>query len=580
MREIARTLWREATPFVRVRLWGVLALVVAAAVLTALGPVALRFIVDDLTGQGKGPSESLVLPLMLYVLALWLARTSNELRNLVFARVNQRVLRTLSERVFSHLMHLPLRFHFERQTGAVSQTLDNGLEGLQLVLRHLVFTCLPVVVELGTVLVVLVRLVTWPFLLLFCGAVVCYLVTFAYSAATITKAARTASAARIEATAALTDALLNYETVKYFTAEAPVEDRVTGALGRSESAWVGFYRRYALNGLVVAGIFVGFVVAAVSYAIEEVRRGRMTLGDFVLVNMYMLQVVRPIEMIGYAMQGLSQGVAMLEKIVHLFREPTEPGLGYGTQGACGPGCLVFEDVRLSYGGARPVLDKVSFRVAAGHTLGIVGPSGSGKSTVVRVLMRLLEPESGRILVDEVPISGMALQDLRRSIAVVPQDTILFDDTVRYNIAFGRANASLEEIEEAARIAQLHEFVMTLPDRYDTLVGERGVKLSGGERQRVSIARAVLKSPRIYVFDEATSSLDSRTELEILRSLRVISRLNTTLVIAHRLSTVVHADEIVVLENGQIAERGTHHALLRRNGRYAALWKAQQNGAAA
>jgi ATP-binding cassette subfamily B protein len=223
---------------------------------------------------------------------------------------------------------------------------------------------------------------------------------------------------------------------------------------------------------------------------------------------------------------------------------------------------------------------VSFRVSAGRTLGIVGPSGSGKSTVVRLLMRLLEPDSGAVLLDSVPISGMALQDLRRSIAVVPQDTVLFSESLRYNIAFGRADASVGEIEEAARVAQLHDLVMTLPDRYDTVVGERGVKLSGGERQRVSIARAVLRSPRIYVFDEATSSLDSGTEREILRSLRTISRANATLVIAHRLSTVVHADEIVVLENGRIAEQGTHDSLLNRNGRYAALWKAQQDGAAA
>lgn len=580
LREIVFLLSREATPFVTTRVAGVLALVIAAAVLTALSPVALKLIVDGLATHGRGWSVSPLALVTLYVLALWLARTANQVRQLVFAQAEQHIYRTLSERFFAHVMRLPLRFHLDRQTGGVSQTLDNGLQGLRLILHHLVFTCLPVAVQLTTVLLVLVDLVTLPFLLLFFGALACYVVAFAYSAAIITKMARNASAARVDATAAMTDALLNYETVKYFTAETLIQDRVARSLDRAESAWVGFYRHYALNGLVVAAVFAAFLAGTVFYATEEVRKGRMTVGDFVLVNTYMLQIVQPIEMMGYAMQGLSQGAAMLEKLAQLFREPTECGLGACKGGATGPGSLEFQDVCLSYGGGRRVLSKVSFRVAAGHTLGIVGPSGSGKSTVVRLLMRLLEPESGRILLDGAPISDMALQDLRRSIAVVPQDTVLFDDTVRYNIAFGRADASPEGIEAAARIARLHDIVMTLPDRYDTLVGERGVKLSGGERQRVSIARAVLKSPRIYVFDEATSSLDSRTEREILSSLRTISRSSTTLVIAHRLSTVVHAEEIVVLENGRIAERGTHHSLLRRNGSYAALWKAQQDGAAA
>lgn len=580
LRDIVRMLWREATPFVKSRLAGVLALVIAAGALTALGPVALKVIVDRFTVHGGGWRVSPLPVLTLYVLTLWLARMANQIRELVFARVEQRIYRTLSERLFSHLMQLPLRFHLDRQTGGVSQSLESGLQGLRIILYHLVFTYIPVVVELTTVLIVLAGLVTPPFLLLFCGALAGYVVTFTYSAGPIGKVARNASMARVDAAAAMTDGLLNYETVKYFTAEPLIQERVSRALRRSEAEWVGFYRRYALNGVAVAAILAVFLAGTIFCATEEVRRGQMTVGGFVLVNTYMLQVVRPLEMMGYAMQGFSQGVAMLESLAQLFREPTEPGSCSGKRGAAGPGSLAFQDVCLSYGDRRPVLNGVSFGVAAGRSLGIVGPSGSGKSTVVRLLMRLLEPEDGRILLNGVPISGMALQDLRRAIAVVPQDTVLFDDTVRCNIAFGRVGASSEEIEDAARIAQLHEFVMTLPDGYDTLVGERGVKLSGGERQRVSIARAVLKSPSIYVFDEATSSLDSRTEREILHSLRAISRSNTTVVIAHRLSTVVHADEILVLEKGQVAEQGTHNSLLRRNGRYAALWKAQQDGAVA
>lgn len=576
MTAIFQLLWRELTPYVKRRMVGALALVVTAGALTALTPVVLKVMVDRLTASGGVSRAEYVGPVALYVLALWLTRTANEARELVFGQARQRIFRTLSERVFSHLMHLPLRFHLDRRTGAVSQTLDNGIEGLRMILQQFVFTYVPVVVELVTVLLVLARLARPALFCLFCGALVSYLAAFGYSAAKITQAARRASAARIDVAATITDGLLNYETVKYFTAEVLVQERVAGALMRCESEWVGFYRRYTVNGLVVAVIFAAFLAGTVICASAEVEQGRMTIGTFVLVNAYLLQIVRPLEMMGYAMQGLSHGTGLLEKLVRLLDEPSEIASGVERVMVGTAGSLEFRNVTISYGMRRPALDNINFRIAAGHTLGIVGASGSGKSTVVRLLMRLLEPDSGAIFLDGVAISGVALNDLRSGIAVVPQDTVLFDDTVWYNIAFGRAGATREEIENASRIAQLHEFIVTLPEGYDTVVGERGVKLSGGERQRVSIARAVLKSPKIYVFDEATSSLDSQTERTILRSLQRVARSSTTLVIAHRLSTVVHADEIIVLENGRVAEEGTHQSLLRRNGRYAALWTAQRN----
>jgi ATP-binding cassette subfamily B protein len=444
-----------------------------------------------------------------------------------------------------------------------------------------VFTILPVVTELGTIVVVLSRLDHPAFLGLFSGAMVAYAVVFWYAAYTIVAAARAASASQINATAVMTDSILNYETVKYFTAESVVQERVSRALTQTEDGWVGFYRRYAYNGLGVATIFAGFLAVTILYAAHEVQGGRMTVGSFVLVNTYMLQVVRPVEMLGYAMQNLSQGMAFLGKMFEIYREKAEPSADdIPAAGGGGAGRLDFEAVGVSYRADRVILKDVNFALPAGKTLGVVGGSGAGKSTLVRLLVRLIEPDTGRILLDGVSIGDLPLPMVRQAIAVVPQDTVLFNDTIGYNIAFGKAGSTQAEVEHAARLAHLHDFIMSLPDGYDTKVGERGVKLSGGEKQRVSIARAAIKRPRIYVFDEATSSLDSNTEREILRNLREISRFSTTLVIAHRLSTVVHADEIVVLEGGTIVERGSHAALLRQNGRYASLWEAQQHGTVA
>jgi ABC-type transport system involved in Fe-S cluster assembly fused permease/ATPase subunit len=579
--ELLRLIWSDATGFVKVRLAAVLSLVITASILTALGPIALKLVVDGFTGQTRGPPVSPLLLIGLYVLSQWLARSIGELRGLVHARAERRLFRSVSERLFAHLMQLPLRFHLKRQTGAINQTLENGLQGYQMILNHLVFTFLPVTAELGTIVVVLMRLAHPVFLGLFCGALVCYAAAFARAAKAVSRAAKTASAAHVAANAAMTDSILNYETVKYFTAESLVQEKVSQALARTEVEWVDFFRRYAVNGLLVATIFATFLAATVLYAAHEVQGGRMTVGDFVLVNSYMLQLVKPVEMLGYAMQGLSQGIAMLDKMLTLFREsPEAPPRADDHRMLPGAGELEFEAVSLSYTPDRSVLERVSFKVPAAKTLGIVGASGSGKSTVVRLLVRLLEPDAGRILLDGVPIASMSLRTLRQAIAVVPQEPLLFDDTIAYNIGFGKRGATQAEIEQAAKLAHLHDFILDLPEQYNTRVGERGVQLSGGEKQRLSIARAVLKQPRIYVFDEATSSLDTLSERGIIKNLQDLARSSTTLVIAHRLSTVVHADEIAVLDCGTIVESGTHAALLGRGGRYAALWTAQQGSVAA
>src|SRR3569833_1210623 len=528
--EVIALIWTDATGFVRFRLVVALLLIMVASATTALGPVALKLVVDGFTEQRGAVSAlglSVAVLIALYVLSQWLARTVGEVRGLVYARAERRMSRMLSERLFAHIMRLPLKFHLERQTGAISQALENGRNGYQSVLHTLVFTILPVATELGTDVVVLSRLDQPAFLGLFTGAIVAYGLVFWYSTVTIMNAAHCASGSQVNATAVMTDSLLNYETVKYFTAETVVQARVSRALQENERDWVRVYRRYAYNGLFVATIFAGFLGVTIFYAAQEVQNGRMSVGTFVLVNTYMLQIVRPVEQLGYAMQQLSLGLALLGRVFELFREPPEITVAPAAAPPAGAGRLGFNHVGASIRSDRVVLDDVSFTLPAGKTLGVVGGSGSGKSTLVRLLVRLMDAGTGQILLDGVAVADLPLSWLRQAIAVVPQDTVLFYDSIAYDIAFGKDGSSRAEVEHAARLAHLHDFIMSLPDGYETKVGERGVKLSGGEKQRISIARAAIKRPRIYVFDEATSSLDSNTEREILKNLREIARFSTT-----------------------------------------------------
>ena len=578
VRAVFALIWLHTNQFVKIRLALAVSALVLASIFTALGPVALKNVVDAIAGDRPGTDVSLAVLAILYVITQWLARGAGELRALLYAYAERRMLRTLSENLFAHVMRLPLRFHLGRQTGAIAQTLQNGLQGYELILHHLVFTFLPVTAELATIVVVLTRLDQPMFFAFYAGAAVCYAIVFAFTVSKVMRTANAASEMSIDASATMTDSILNYEIVKYFTAEPVVQEKVSRALRKTEKEWVSFYRIYSVNGLAVATTYAAFLALTILYAVAQVQAGALTIGGFVLVNTYMLQIIRPIEMLGYAVQGFSQGTAMLTSMLVLLKEAPEPESVDAATPPSGPGSLEFDSVGVSYRSDRTILDGVTFCIPAGKTLGIVGTSGAGKSTIVRLVTRLLEADSGRILLDGIPVSEMSLAVVRQAIAVVPQDTVLFNDTIGYNIGFGKHGSTQHEIEDAARVAHLHDFITSLPDGYATHVGERGVKLSGGEKQRVSIARAALKQPRIYVFDEATSSLDSRTERQILRNLRDISSSHTTLVIAHRLSTVVHADEIVVLDHGSIVERGTHSSLLEQNGRYAALWRAQQAAA--
>jgi ATP-binding cassette subfamily B protein len=571
-------LGREISPYVRRRLAEVLGLVLLGAAMNALAPLALKGVVDGLTGQ-----QPIVVPLGfmigLYAASQWLGRSSAELRALRYAQAERRILRTLSERVFAHVLRLPLRFHLERQTGAVSQAIDNGLEGVRLILHHLVFTVLPVCAELAIVAMVLARLGQPVFLVLFCGAAVCYGALFGRSAGRIGESARVASAARVAAGALITDGLLNCETVKSFGAEELIAGKAGGALERNEHAWLAFHRRYCANGLAVAGVFAAFLTATLACALHSVRAGQLTVGGFVLVNTYMLQLVRPAEMLGFAVQGFAQGAAMLGRTLELLAERPEASTGLALGGGPG-GALRFERVTLAYGPGRAALEDLTFEIPAGATLGIVGQSGSGKSSIVRLLLRLVEPDGGLIRLDGCPLRAIAPAALRAAIAVVPQDTALLDDTIENNIALAWPQAGRRDIVRAARVAQLEEFVESLPQGYATVVGERGVRLSGGERQRIAIARAALRRPLLYVFDEATAALDGRTEQAVLAGLQTLSGAATTVIIAHRLVSVARADRIVVLHAGRLVESGGHAELIQAAGHYAALWHAQHPDAAA
>jgi ABC-type transport system involved in Fe-S cluster assembly fused permease/ATPase subunit len=567
--------WSNIDVSLRYRLLLTIVLVVFSSTCTALGPIALKLVVDQFTGNGARGSWSPFALIALYVVSQFMARAVSETRGLVFNLAERRIFRILTERLFAHIMRLPMRFHLNRQTGAIAQVLNNGIHGYNLVLQHMVFTLMPVLIELCTVIVVLVEFHRPLLLVLFCVGIAAYATAFSVFAVRIAGAARTASDSDVEVGAVMTDAILNYETVKYFDAEAEVEKKLGSAIVRNESEWIRFFRRYAQNGLGVAAIYGVFISSIAIFAAREVQLARMTVGDFVLVMTYMVQVSRPIEMLGQGMQAFSQGTAMLQKMLELFEQATEQGVLRGDRGSSeGSGSLQFEHVSFSYGPDRRVLTDLSFDLPAGKTLAIVGASGAGKSSIVRLLVRLLEPDSGRIILDGVPTSQLSLSQLRQAIAVVPQDTALFDDTIAKNIAFGSAGCSQKDIEQAARLAHLHDLIMTFPEGYETRVGERGMRLSGGERQRVSIARAALRRPRIYVLDEATSSLDSATEQEILDNFREITQATTNVVIAHRLSTVAHADEIIVLNGGAVVERGSHASLLKSAGYYATLWSCQ------
>lgn len=582
VRTLAPYLWPAGRGDLKARVVLSLSFLFAAKAMTVAVPVILKYAVDALTaesGDGTATPVLVAVPvglLVAYGLLRILSLAFKELQGALFSTAAEGAVRRAGLETFRHLHRLALRFHLDRQTGGLSRAIERGTKGIEYLLRMILFNIVPTAIE-----IIMVSGLLWGFLGLR-YALVTLATIIGYIAWTLTvtewrtQFRRTMNESDGEAHSKAIDSLLNYETVKYFGNEEHEARRFDQSLAAYERAAVKSKLTLSVlntgQGAIIAlGVTVVMVMAG--YGVAD---GTVTLGDFVLVNTYLLQLYLPLNFLGSVYREIKHSLIDLEAMFRLLEveaevedDPDAPPLAI--QG----GAVTFEDVSFSYDTRRTVLDGVSFSVPAGGTVAIVGPSGAGKSTLSRLLFRFYDVTGGAIRIDGQDIRRVTQESLRAAIGIVPQDTVLFNDTILYNIAYGRPGASQGEIEEAARMASIHGFIKDLPDGYGTLVGERGLKLSGGEKQRVAIARTLLKNPAVFLFDEATSSLDTHTEKEIQDSLKAVSAGRTTLMIAHRLSTVVDADEILVLDRGRIVERGAHSALLALGGRYSAMWSKQQ-----
>jgi ATP-binding cassette subfamily B protein len=575
-------LWPKGDNGARFRVVTALAFMLLSKVATVYVPVIYGRIVDALAPK-DGNLAVFAVPIAL-ILAYGVVRAAaaslGELRDALFAPVQARAVRLLALRTFRHLHAVSLRFHLDRQTGGLSRVIDRGTLGMQSVLRLAVFNVVPTALELVMVTAIIWHMFDWRYAVVTFIAVALYVGFTAVLAGQRGRYRRTMNDTDNDASTKSLDSLLNYETVKYFGNEEHEAQRYDHALARYERASVRVQVSLNMLNLGQAAIISIGLTLIMLLAAGDMQGGGMTVGKFVVVNTYLMQLYQPLNFLGVVYMSIKQGLVDMEQMFALLRVRREiadqPGAAtlpaHLSEGNAGD--VVFDDVRFGYQPNRAILKGVSFTVPAGGKLAIVGPTGAGKSTISRLLFRFYDVTGGRVLIDGQDVRDVTQDSLRAAIGVVPQDTVLFNDSIRYNIAYGRPGASQAEIEHAAKLAQVHDFVLKLPDGYDTRVGERGLKLSGGEKQRVAIARTILKDPRILVLDEATSALDSRTEQDIQVALRAVAQRRTTLVIAHRLSTVVDADEIIVLQDGQIAERGPHATLLAQGGLYARMWALQ------
>jgi ATP-binding cassette, subfamily B, heavy metal transporter len=580
MGRVLKLLWPETDRALRLRVLIAFALVGVAKVANVLVPLLYKIVVDALS---VAPNAAVTVPVAIvlgYGIIRVIALATDEIRDWIFAMVQERALRLVSVSVLKHLHSLSLRFHLERQTGGLSRAIERGTEGIEFLVSYLVFHIAPIFLEIALVAAVLWTYFNFGFAAVTLLVVILYGVYTAGATQWRIKFRRAMNAQDREANALAIDSLLNFETVKYFGNEMHELDRFDHAKRDYVTAAIANQRALSLFNIGQSLILAVGVVIIMLMAAYGVANGNMTIGDFVMVNAYLLQLYSPLNMLGWVYRVLRQSFTDIEQMYALLAERSEiEDKPDATALKPGPGRIAFHKVSFAYDERRPILNDVSFEIPAGKTVAVVGPTGGGKTTIARLLFRFYDPQAGAITIDGQDLRDVTQDSLRRAIGVVPQDTVLFNDSIRYNIAYGDVEAEPTKVEDAAARAQLSDFIAKLPDGYLTRVGERGLKLSGGEKQRVAIARVLLKNPAILIFDEATSSLDSRTEHEIQANLRQISTHRTTLVIAHRLSTVVDADEILVLDDGYIVERGTHSALLTRGGTYAAMWERQQRAAA-
>ncbi len=572
-------LWPQGRTDLKIRVVLALTLLVASKIITVFTPYAFKAATDALAAKGGVELALLSVPffmVMAYGLGRIMMVAFAQMRDAIFAKVGQRAVRELSYTTFRHLHALSLKFHLERRTGGLSRIISRGINGVDSVLRFSLFNTAPTALEILMVCGVLAYSFGWLYVAVIAVTVIAYLWFTYWATERRIGIRRTMNDADNDAGTKAIDSLLNFETVKYFGNEDHEAKRYDGAMAIYEKAAVKTWVSLAVLNAGQAAIYsVGLTIVMVM-AGWSILKGTSTIGDFVMINALMIQLYMPLNFIGSSYREIKQGLIDVEGMFGILRQNAEiADKPEAPVFQAGKGNIVFENVSFAYDAARPILKNISLHIPAGKTVAIVGPSGAGKSTISRLLFRFYDITAGRILIDGQNIADVTQASLRSAIGMVPQDTVLFNDTIRYNIRYGRPDATDAEVEAAAKMAQIHKFVMSLPLGYDALVGERGLKLSGGEKQRVSIARTILKGPPILVLDEATSALDSLTEQDIQEALRTVSKNRTTVVIAHRLSTVIEADEIIVLEKGSIAERGTHKLLLKKKGLYSDMWNRQQ-----